>query len=200
MTNTTLASQAIARICHDLISPIGAISNGVELLGEINGRSPELDLVAQSARAARDKIRFFRIAFDGASPRATVSGKDLAQTAEAMFETARMRVSPLWMPETIARDEARLLLLLMLCVETALPLGGQLDIAQTAQGWKFTGHGRRLAVEPDFWAHVQHGSAVGASSATRVHFSLARKALDDCGQSLHVEVGDTRLALELRNP
>lgn len=196
MTKPNIESQAIARICHDLISPIGAISNGVELLSEVNGRSPELDLIAQSARAARDKISFFRLAFDGAAPGVTIAGSAAAQTAVSMFQTARMRANPMHLPATMPRDEARLLLLLMLCVESALPLGGQLDVAGSAQHFTLTGNGRRIVLEPEYWAHLQDGAPLSAPSATRVHFALARIALADCGLRVQFSAGETQLSVQ----
>ena len=59
-----LAALIGSRICHDLISPIGAISNGLELL-ELAGaaQSPELDLIGESVSNAEARIRFFRIAY-----------------------------------------------------------------------------------------------------------------------------------------
>jgi len=57
-----------SRICHDLISPLGAIGNGVELL-TMSGTStaPEISLIAESVENANARIRFFRIAFGAAS-------------------------------------------------------------------------------------------------------------------------------------
>ena len=61
---TDLAALLGSRICHDLISPIGAIGNGVELLMMEGGTpSPELVLIAESVAAANARIRFFRLAF-----------------------------------------------------------------------------------------------------------------------------------------
>jgi len=56
-----------SRICHDLISPIGAIGNGVELLQmESAAQGPELALISESVTNANARIRFFRIAFGAA--------------------------------------------------------------------------------------------------------------------------------------
>src|SRR5580765_3931322 len=65
-----LASLLCSRLCHDLLSPVGAMSNGLELLAE--ERDPEMrkrcmELLEQSARTSADKLKFFRLAFGGAS-------------------------------------------------------------------------------------------------------------------------------------
>lgn len=64
MQTIDLSALIGSRICHDLISPISAIGNGVELM-ELSGieRTPEIDLIAQSVENANARIRFFRIAF-----------------------------------------------------------------------------------------------------------------------------------------
>lgn len=65
MPNTPdIAALVSARICHDLISPIGAIGNGVELLMlDKAAASPEMDLISESVTQASARIRFFRLAY-----------------------------------------------------------------------------------------------------------------------------------------
>ena len=66
--NANLAALVGSRICHDLISPIGAINNGLELLGMSGDMSgPELELISDSVANANARIRFFRIAFGAAA-------------------------------------------------------------------------------------------------------------------------------------
>ena len=63
-----LAALIASRICHDLISPLGAIGNGVELLAmEPGGTRPEMALISESVANANARIRFFRICFGQAS-------------------------------------------------------------------------------------------------------------------------------------
>ncbi|MBO9601733.1 MAG: histidine phosphotransferase [Novosphingobium sp.] len=66
---TDLASMMCSRLCHDLLSPVGALSNGLELLAE--EKDPEMrarcfELLEQSARISTDKLKFFRLAFGAA--------------------------------------------------------------------------------------------------------------------------------------
>ena len=62
-SNVNLAALIGSRICHDLISPIGAINNGLELLGMTgSSEGPELQLITDSVGSATARIRFFRIA------------------------------------------------------------------------------------------------------------------------------------------
>lgn len=67
-SNLNLAALIGSRICHDLISPIGAINNGLELLGmTAPTEGPEFELISQSVGNASARIRFFRIAYGAAS-------------------------------------------------------------------------------------------------------------------------------------
>ncbi|WEK46088.1 MAG: histidine phosphotransferase family protein [Candidatus Andeanibacterium colombiense] len=64
-----LASLMCSRLCHDLLSPVGALSNGLELLAE--EKDPEMrarcfELLEQSAKISTDKLKFFRLAFGAA--------------------------------------------------------------------------------------------------------------------------------------
>lgn len=123
-SNADLAALIGSRICHDLISPIGAINNGLELL-DMTGMAggPELDLIADSVDHAGARIRFFRIAYGAAgdqmlgAPEVSAVLNDLSQGARTRFR---------WMPETPQqRGDVRLAFLALQCVETALPHGGE---------------------------------------------------------------------------
>ena len=64
-----LASRLCSRLCHDLLSPVGALSSGLELLAD--EKDPEMrqrcmELLEQSARISADKLKFFRLAFGAA--------------------------------------------------------------------------------------------------------------------------------------
>ena len=69
ITSVELASLMCSRLCHDLLSPVGALSNGLELLRE--EKDPEMrqrcfELLEQSAKTSADKLKFFRLAFGAA--------------------------------------------------------------------------------------------------------------------------------------
>lgn len=68
-SSTDLAALLCSRLCHDMLSPVGALSNGVELLADEN--DPEmrrrcLELLEQSAQISADKLKFFRLAYGAA--------------------------------------------------------------------------------------------------------------------------------------
>ena len=66
---TDFASLLCSRLCHDLLSPVGALNNGIELLADEHDpamRERCLELLADSARASANKLKFFRLAFGAA--------------------------------------------------------------------------------------------------------------------------------------
>jgi histidine phosphotransferase ChpT len=68
-TEIDFASLLCSRLCHDLLSPVGAMNNGLELLADEHDpemRQRCMDLLAESAKAAADKLKFFRLAFGAA--------------------------------------------------------------------------------------------------------------------------------------
>ena len=78
---TDLAALVGSRICHDLISPIGAIGNGVELMMmDRASASPELALIAESVASANARIRYFRVAFGTAGADQRIARSEVHST------------------------------------------------------------------------------------------------------------------------
>jgi histidine phosphotransferase ChpT len=133
MNAVDLASLLCSRLCHDLMSPVGALNNGIELLGD--EQDPEmrekcLELLAESARATANKLKFFRLAFGAAGG----LGEEIdTHEAEAVLEGvfgAEKRIELGWMVEAekLPKDAVKLLLNLALLAGDALVRGGRLDV------------------------------------------------------------------------
>ena len=84
--NLTLSNLIGSRICHDLISPIGAINNGLELI-EIKGDQvgSEMRLIEQSCAAASARIQFFRIAYGAALDSQTISNRETVRSSTVRY-------------------------------------------------------------------------------------------------------------------
>lgn len=185
-----------SRICHDLISPLGAIGNGVELLsmtGAVQG--PEMALIAESVGNASAKIRFFRIAFGAAR------GQDLGPTeilAILKDMTALGRIQIDWAADTnVSRSEARLLFLLILCLESAIPFDGRIHIARSPRRWRLEATAQRLNIVPENWELLSNpGAAAGLSPGT-VHFALVGNALKDANRRMSIEILDTTIKVSV---
>jgi len=131
-----IAEMMCSRLCHDLVSPVGAIRNGLELLEDMNeGGSfagEAADLIAHSAAQADRRLRLFRLAY-GQAGRGVKEFADIRDTAANWLEGGR--VSLLWpdgaIPEAlIARHGlAKTLLNVIILGDEALPTGGTLAVS-----------------------------------------------------------------------
>jgi histidine phosphotransferase ChpT len=177
-----LAQLLGSRLCHDLVSPLGAIGNGVELL-EMSpefpgiGASPELMLIAESVAAARARIQLFRVAFGQAQGDQRAS---LAQLLDGFSGQGRLRVQ-LEAEGDFARVELRMIMLAMMCLESALPWGGAVTVVHDGGRWRLVGQADRVKQDPALWAWLG-GDDPRAPAPSEVHFALLAQALADANR------------------
>jgi len=146
-----LAALIGSRICHDLISPIGAVNNGLELLS-LSGapEGPEMALVSNSAASANARIRLFRLAFGIASDTQITRGDEIRDIWRGVHHDGRITLD--WAgPDSMERTMARLIVLACLCCEVALPLGGSIHVMQDGNECTLTAKGPKLAIDPGLW-------------------------------------------------
>ncbi|OYZ46027.1 MAG: histidine phosphotransferase [Novosphingobium sp. 16-62-11] len=128
-----LASLLCSRLCHDLLSPVGALSNGLELLAD--EKDPEMrkrcmELLEQSAKASADKLKFFRLAFGAAGGFGEAVPVGEARALVDALAGSNGRVSVNWMfgVDSLGKPAVKTLLNLALIGLDALVRGGTLDI------------------------------------------------------------------------
>ncbi len=132
-----LASLLCSRLCHDLLSPVGAMNNGLELLADENDpamRERCVELLNESAKAAADKLKFFRLAFGAAGGFGpTVDPTDARAVAAAVVEDARTKLA--WeVPEgPLPKAAVKILLNMILIAREALVRGGTLFVGAEAR-------------------------------------------------------------------
>jgi len=164
-----------SRICHDLISPVGAISNGVELLDEVAATMPEIGLIADSVDNAKAKLLYFRVCFGQTSRDARMGAREFETIATAMIQTPRITLEWQMQSADFARERIKLLFLLLLCVETALPIGGTIVVSEQGGRLVVRADGKRIQMQ-GAW-QVFNGEMVDVTPA-QVQFPLAQ-ALGD---------------------
>lgn len=128
-----LAALLASRICHDLISPVGAIINGLEVLDEDDGgdmREVALDLVRKSARMASARLQFARLAFGFAgSAGASVDLGDAERVARAYVDGDRARLDWMVPPGYAPKDRVKLALTIVALSQQAVPRGGHIVLS-----------------------------------------------------------------------
>ena len=192
-SNVNLASLIGSRICHDLISPIGAITNGLELL-DLTGSAegPEMELIADSVGNAGARIRFFRIAY-GAAGDQMMGRPEVASVLDDLTRGGRLVVK--WGPlEAQPRAEVRLAFLALQCLETAMPYGGNVQIAVEDGQWSVSGNAKKLNINQGLWDFTGKTDNVEITPAL-VQFALLPAVATDVGRVPKMAHDGTRITL-----
>lgn len=193
-----LSALVSSRICHDMLNPLGAIGNGVELLAMTDpagmAAGPELALVAESVARATARLKLFRLAFGNAPPGQSMGGATLQAILEENFNGPRRGIDA-DLPDDLPRSEARLALLAALCAEAALPRGGHLTLRLGATDGELVAEAERLDLDPALWAHVTGPAPATPPSPAEVQFALLPGAAAAAGRSLSLTQDATRLTL-----
>lgn len=133
ISSVEFASLLCSRLCHDLLSPVGALNNGLELLADEHDpemRARCLELLSESARASANKLKFFRLAFGAAGGFGeTVDSREARGAIEGLFgDNHRVKLGWLIEDSVLPKPAIKVLLNLALIAGDALIRGGQLDI------------------------------------------------------------------------
>lgn len=149
-----LAALLCSRVCHDLISPVGAIVNGIEVFDEDKDeetRTFALDLIKKSARQASARLQFCRLAFGAAgSAGAQIETGDAEKVARGLLEDDRIKIG--WnLPRQLRpKNQVKLLLNMLIVAAGAIPRGGTLtvDPIPGTAGFRITAAGLNARVTP----------------------------------------------------
>jgi histidine phosphotransferase ChpT len=152
-----LAALLCSRVCHDLISPVGAIMNGLEVMEEDKDEETAkfaMDLIKKSAGTASAKLQFCRLAFGAAgSAGAQIDTGDAEKVTRGLIEDERTTVA--WnLPRVLlAKNRVKLLLNMVLLAGQAIPRGGALTVdpigEADAMGFRVAATGSHTKVLPN---------------------------------------------------
>lgn len=155
LTAAELAALLCSRVCHDIISPVGAINNGLELLEEGGADADAMRLIKTSARNASARLQFARIAFGAAgSAGMQIDTGDAEAVATAFFANEKPEFT--WSGERalLPKNKVKLLLNLTLVANGAIPRGGRLGVTledlQTSPKFTLVANGPMVRVPAKF--------------------------------------------------
>ena len=199
MKSHEFASLLCSRLCHDLLSPVGALNNGIELLADEHDpemRARCLDLLAESARSSANKLKFFRLAFGAAGGFADVVDTREARAAIEGLFGGDGRIQLGWMVDEPVMSKAALkvLLNLVLIAGDALVRGGSLDVGAEKQGDGLDivvrAEGSRIVLDPEL-RRVLVGEMQEDEVAPRAAAAwLAHSLVEEGGGSIQVADGE----------
>ena len=191
-----LAGLIGSRICHDIISPLGAVGNGVELM-VLSGQNetPEFELVKESIESANLRIKFFRVAFGLAHPGQTVSRSDIMMLTKAATTGGRLHV--VWPVENgLPRTEVKRILLGLLCLEHLLPGGGTITVSPAgADRWTLLAEGPKVKDAPHLSVALRSEAHDDSLAAAEVQFTLLRMEGEVAGLPPELVVNEGGLML-----
>jgi histidine phosphotransferase ChpT len=184
-----LAALLCSRVCHDLISPVGAIVNGLEVLAEEKDEATKtfaLDLIKKSAGNASAKLQFCRIAFGAAgSAGAQIDLGDAETISRGFFEDDKTKLAWNLPRALLAKNRVKLLLNMLLIAGQAIPRGGKLTVDPIGtgerMGFKVSAAGAGAKVAPGVPPLLTGEGSGEALDAHRIQPFYAGLLAKSCG-------------------
>jgi histidine phosphotransferase ChpT len=201
-----LAALLCSRVCHDLISPVGAIVNGLEVMED--GKDEEtktfaLDLIKKSIKTASARLQFCRIAFGAAgSAGAQIDLGDAESVARGFLEDEKTKLA--WnVPRVLlAKNRVKLLLNMLVIAGQTIPRGGSLTVDAVGSGetmsFKVTAAGTNAkisAATPDLLAGGSHGGSVDAHAIQPYYTGLLAR---QCGLAVSIAMDGDAVVVTAR--
>ncbi|WP_179379575.1 histidine phosphotransferase family protein [Jannaschia marina] len=184
-----------SRLCHDLVNPIGAVSNGLELLEMTPGDGKEeMALIRGSLDAAMARIRFFRLAFGAGAEDAEIPAREVRATLEAMYAQTRTRI--LWTDaEARPRSEVRLACLALCCIEVATPWGATVEVLRNEAAWVLHVDAERLRIDQLLWQSLGRGPLPPDLKGAEVQFGILAQLSRRLRRPVSVSADERHLSL-----
>jgi histidine phosphotransferase ChpT len=190
------ASLLCSRLCHDLLSPIGALNNGLELLGDESDpamRERVLELLTESARVSANKLKFFRLAFGaGGGFGERVDVREARAALEGLLgENKRLTLEWAVLEPQLSKTAIKVLLNLALIAGDTLVRGGTITVgAEEGEGATeivLSAQGPRVVLDPELRETLVHGGTAAVTPRAAAAYLVHEMALEAGGS---VRVGE----------
>ncbi|MCP4317915.1 MAG: histidine phosphotransferase [Hyphomicrobiales bacterium] len=194
LSGSDLAALLCSRVCHDVISPVGAINNGLELLDEGGADEDAMDLIRASAHNASVRLKFARLAFGASGSVGASLDTGEAEKAVQDFASADNKTEIVWQGTRaiIAKNKVKLLLNLFLVAYGSIPRGGTIEIVlenlETDPKFTLTARGKMVRVPPKF-LEIHSGSSDEPVDAHSVQPYYTILLADEAGMTISSTAG-----------
>jgi histidine phosphotransferase ChpT len=199
-----LAALLSSRVCHDVISPVGAIVNGLEVLEDEKDeemRAHALALIKSSAEEASARLQFCRLAFGAAGSKgAAIDTGDAEHVARQFLEDERTRLD--WKAPRVLMAKNKVKLLLNLCViaDGAIPRGGEIRVAATgeedATAFHIEAEGTNARVAPGLAALLAGEPEDGTLDARSIQVYFAGEVARSCGLDVALSIAGDVVSID----
>ena len=199
-----LAALLSSRVCHDVISPVGAIVNGLEVLEEEKDaemRGHALALIKSSANEASARLQFCRLAFGAAGSKgASIDTGDAELVTRQLIADERTQL--FWSVPRVLMSKNKVKLLLNLCVlaDAAIPRGGVIAVSSTGEDDRVTfrieAKGVNARVASNVPRLLEGESEEGAIDARAIQAYYAGLVATSCGMQVVVSSEPERVTIE----
>ncbi|XUU61956.1 histidine phosphotransferase family protein [Erythrobacter sp. HA6-11] len=199
-----LASLLCSRLCHDLLSPVGALSNGLELLADETDpamRDRCVELLEQSAKTSADKLKFFRLAFGAAGGFGEAVPVEEAQVVIEALASDGKPIDLKWAIDgpSLPKPAVKVMLNLAHIALDALIRGGRLDIGAEMREGKVEivvrASGDRIAFDETIGKALQGELAAGELSSRTAAAHMIALVAENAGGGLQYKVDEGTLVL-----
>ncbi len=205
LENLRVMELLASRICHDLISPVGAISNGVELLEEMGAQVGEeaAKLIGHSSEQAARRLRLFRVGYGAAGADANLSCDDILTTLRDYLAGSRAAIS--WDAAVMKditgqpRGVPKVLLNLLIVAVENLVHGGTIEVARPEPGrLTILAQGRGAGTREEAWPALKGDVAIDDLTARSIHPYITARFAEHYGVKLGwSQSGEDRLDMSL---
>jgi histidine phosphotransferase ChpT len=204
---TELAAYLAARMCHDFISPAGAITSGLDLLddpGASDMREEAMGLIQASARKLVELLAFCRVAFGASASAETFDSRTLEALTQGIY--AHVRPELIWsvaLP-SVNKVTARALLNMAQLAASALPTGGAATVTAEAQGdqvvLRVEARSQRVRLRPEVISGLNGDRLDGGLSGQWVQAYYLNALVRDAGGRLEHRISEEAMVLTARVP
>lgn len=203
-SQTDLAALLCSRLCHDMLSPVGALSNGLELLADETDpemRKRCIELLEQSAKISTDKLKFFRLAFGAAGGFGETVPVEEAQEVIAALAGDNKRVELNWAiaEANLPKPAVKVLLNLSQIALDALVRGGTLDIGAERRDGNVEivarATGDRIAFDETIGKALQGDLDAGDITSRTAAAHMVALLAEEMGGGLQYALSDKALVL-----